>query len=246
MATAPKLLSGKVSLISGASKGIGAVIARRFAENGSKLAIKGLPNEGLHDVASRLREEAGTEVDAYEVDLSIAQKVDEVAQRVLERHGRVDVLVNNAAAFPTDTGLSAAEGDPGKWYRMVAVNLGAPMRFVRHLSPSMLQNREGTIINIGDVEGVRPDPNQAAYAASKHALHGWSSSIYHEFKHKQIKVVCIHPSLTDTEEGALRAPDGPQARISPDDVAEAALLPFRLSPYCVPMDIILGLADPRD
>lgn len=53
------------------------------------------------------------------------------------------------------------------------------MRFVRHLSPSMIHNREGTVINIGDVEALRPDPGQAAYAASKHALHGWSASIYH-------------------------------------------------------------------
>lgn len=62
---------------------------------------------------------------------------------------------------------------------MVAVNLGAPMRLVRHLSPSMVKNREGTIINIGDVEALRPAADEPAYAASKNALHGWSSSIYH-------------------------------------------------------------------
>lgn len=67
-----------------------------------------------------------------------------------------------------------------------------------------------------------------------------------ELKHKRVKVVCIHPSLTATEEGEVRSGSEVQAKISPEDVAEAALLAFRLSPYCVPMDVVLGLADPRE
>jgi hypothetical protein len=66
-----------------------------------------------------------------------------------------------------------------------------------------------------------------------------------ELKHKHVKVVCIHPSLTDTEESRARTGTEPEAQMSPDDVAEAALLPFRVSPTCVPADIVLGLATPK-
>jgi hypothetical protein len=79
---------------------------------------------------------------------------------------------------------------------MVAVNLGAPMRLVRMLSPTMVQQKRGTIINIGDVEALRPDADQAAYAASKHALHGWTSSIYHVKTH-------FTPVLHTTHEAAF-------------------------------------------
>mmetsp|Transcript_60850 Transcript_60850/g.101023 ORF Transcript_60850/g.101023 Transcript_60850/m.101023 type:complete len:135 (+) Transcript_60850:3-407(+) len=125
---------------------------------------------------------------------------------------------------------------------MLFLNLHAPMRLTRRLAPGMADRRKGVIINIGSVAGVEPMSGTfAAYAAAKHGLRGWSTSIYQSLREYNVKVCLVSPGFVNTP---LVSEDLPLIRenmIQPEDLSELCLLPFRVSSACVPTEVTLRL-----
>ena len=172
-------------------------------------------------------------------DMSDPESVNKLAADVIAEHGGVDALVNNAGVYEKG---NATEGDPDAWARMMRINVDAPMRLTRLLTEKMVAQKKGVVINVASIAGMESmSGTSAAYAASKHALWGWSRSIYTSLRHANIKVMCINPALTSTDMVRAAGNLNHDRMIQTSDLAQVAMLPYTLSAGCVPEEITLRL-----
>ncbi|KAL4429337.1 hypothetical protein ABPG77_005111 [Micractinium sp. CCAP 211/92] len=254
-----KLAQGKTVLITGASTGVGEVLACCLAREGAKLiliseektkdqlkqardggwvaAVTGSPR-----TAEKCKSEGCSSVDTVTCDLADSSKVQSCAEKLAGQG--VDVAIMNAGVFvggPDDP----LKGNPDEWERMFKVNVLAPMRLVRQLAPKMCDKGSGWIICIGDVESVHTGPSHPAYAASKYALRGFCKSTYEALRDKGVHVMNIAAgNVRGTAMAEKTAKQGGQGAVDPQDIAEAVLLGLRVSPNCVPEEIVLKAAAP--
>jgi short-subunit dehydrogenase len=207
--------SGKTALVTGASTGIGRAIAEALAQAGYN----------VFGTSRRPNGDAPKGVTMLACDVTDAASVAAVVAAVLGETGRIDVLVNNAGV-----GLlgGAEESSLAQVLALFEVNLFGVMRVTNAVLPSMRQQGGGRIINIGSVLGLVPAPYAAHYAATKHALEGYSESLDHEVRAFNIRVSLIEPGYTRSvfEQNAL-APDSAltaydQARIGARRLARDA------------------------
>ena len=232
------MLNGKVALVTGASRGIGRAIAVALASEGATLEITARNESSLEETAKLCEQAGAASVTSRAIDLSSSEGTETLCSTLIEGHGRVDVLVNNAGVYVSGHAL---DGDPDDWERGLAVNVAAPMRLTRRLSPGMVDAGGGAIINIGSVAAIEGMTDAGAYAATKHALRGWSLSCYQKLRLAGIKVVLINPAFVDTEMTAGVSGADRSRMISPGDIADAAMLAVRTSPACCPEEITLRL-----
>jgi NAD(P)-dependent dehydrogenase (short-subunit alcohol dehydrogenase family) len=185
-------LSGRTALVTGASRGIGAAIARGLDRAGARVALAARTRAGLDAVAAELEHDPLV----LEVDLANPDAPAGLAAAAREQLGEIDVLVNNAAAaarLPT-TETSAELVD-----LLLAVNVRAPLLLIAALIPSMIERGSGAIINISSGSAVVGTPNRAAYAASKGALDAATRSLAIELGPHGIRVNSIAPGVVDTD-----------------------------------------------
>jgi len=123
----------------------------------------------------------------------------------------------------------------------MAINVLAPMRLIRRLAPGMIERKSGTIVNIGSVAAIEPMKSSGAYAASKHALRGFSLSTYDRLREHGIKTVLINPAFVHTPMIAGVPGIRTERLLTPEDVAAAAMLAVDTSPMCCPTEITLRL-----
>jgi 3-oxoacyl-[acyl-carrier protein] reductase len=234
-------LTGRVVLVTGASRGIGRAIARALAREGATLELTARSEDDLQETARLCLEGGAAEARVHALDLTDGAAIDALCERLLAERDAVDVLVNNAGMGARGHALS---GEPDEWERALALNVAAPMRLTRRLAPRMHEREWGVVVNVGSVAAIEGMTEAGAYAASKHALRGWSLSCYQKLRRAGIKVVLLNPAFVDTKmtegvEGADR-----RRMLRPDDVAEAAMLAVRTSPACCPEEITLRLTKP--
>ncbi|MGF1466432.1 MAG: SDR family NAD(P)-dependent oxidoreductase [Sandaracinaceae bacterium] len=231
-------LRGRTALVTGASRGIGRALARALAREGATLVLTARTVGDLERTATLCDEDGaeGTEVRA--LDLGDGRTIDDLCAELLAEHGAVDVLVNNAGTLVQGHAL---DGDPDVWEQALRLNVAAPMRLTRRLAPAMKERERGTIINLGSVAAIEGMTNAGAYAATKHALRGWSLSSYQQLRDAGIKVVLLNPAFVDTAMTAHVTGADRSRMLSVDDIAEAAMLAIRTSPACCPEEITLRL-----
>lgn len=218
-------LSGKTALVTGATGGIGAAIARALHEAGAIVAVSGRNEEKLRVLSGELQER----VHVFPADLSSAESIENLVKAATEAMGKIDILVNNAGL--TKDGLSMRMKDED-WQEVIDVNLTAPFRLARAVQRGMMKNRHGRIINISSVVGVTGNPGQANYCASKAGMIGWSKAMAAEIASRNITVNCIAPgfiatamtdSLTEEQKNAINGKI-PMGRMgTANDIAAAAL-----------------------
>ncbi|KAJ9446615.1 hypothetical protein DIPPA_70171 [Diplonema papillatum] len=234
------MLAGKTALITGASKGIGKAIAQLYAKEGAKVIITARSADALKEFKEK---HPGVEVVCETCDLTDMKAVSALADKIVKEHGGVDILVNNAGVMSMG---NAESGDVDEWETMLLVNVHAPMRLTRLLTGKMIAQKSGTIINLGSIAGIEPmSGGAAAYAASKHAISGWTRSIYTSMRLHNVKVMQICPAFVNTDMvNAFNM--NTERMIQPDDIAEVCMLPFKLSAGCVPCEVTLRLALPAN
>lgn len=221
-------LAGKVALVTGASRGIGLGIARAFAREGAALVVTARGTAQLGVAAAQLAE-MGADVTSLAGDVAEPEIVDRLFSQVAERHGRLDLLVNNAGAFdggPLDA-LPVAT-----WDRVLATNLRAPFLCTQAAMRIMKRQGGGRIINVGSISAHRVRPNSAPYSASKHGLWGLSQVTALEGRDHGITCCCLQPgNILVPHRQSSQKPEDAEPMMSIDEIAEVALLMATLPPH---------------
>lgn len=186
---------GQRILVTGASSGIGAGLAQRFAEQGAVVGICAWREDRLRDVLDRCRAVSPAS-QMWVVDLADLDAVDTLARSVIEAFGGVDVLVNNAA-IPKRKHVRAL--DAATVESVMRINFLSPARLTLALLPGMLTRDAGQIVNVSSVAATLSSPGEAAYSASKAALSVFSESLAVDLWGTGIKVLTVYPGVVDTE-----------------------------------------------
>jgi short-subunit dehydrogenase len=187
--------TGKRVLITGASSGIGAALARRLAGRGAVVGLVARRSERLADVLADCRR-TSPESTMWVADLADVAAVDGLGSRAWDALGGIDVLVNNAAV-PKRRVVDAL--DPADVEAVMSINFFAAMRLTLAILPQMLQWRRGVIVNVSSVGGRLGIIHETAYCASKFALCGWSESMAVDLHGTGVSVKLIEPGPVDTE-----------------------------------------------
>ncbi len=191
-------LRGKVTIITGAGQGIGAAFARRLAAEGAKVVVADTNQEGGQAVASSLISK-GYEAMALKTDVSDEEDTRTMARDVLERYGRIDVLINNAAIFSTIKTKPVEDITVEEWDRLMGVNLRGVFLCSKAVIPHMKSQRKGKIINISSATVFMGKPYYIHYVTSKAGVIGFTRALARELGGFNINVNCITPGYTKTE-----------------------------------------------
>ena len=221
MAASPRPLAGRTALVTGASRGIGAAIARLLARDGARVALVARSERTLELLAAEL----GGGAVAAACDLHLPGAAD-VVQAALDDLGAdsPDILVNNAGAFLI---APAHETSVDVFRETLEINLTAPFAFVRAFLPEMRRRGAGHIVTIGSIADRATFPGNAAYAASKHGLRALHEVLRAELRGSGVRVSLVSPGPVDTELWDAVDPDGregftPRAQmLTPEAVADA-------------------------
>lgn len=190
------MLSGKSAIVTGANRGIGKGIAIKLAELGAKVIINYRSDEeGAKEVLSIIREKGG-EAGIFKADVSKFDEAEKLITYCKEVFGRVDILVNNAGITKDGLILRMKEEEFDK---VIEVNLKGAFNCIRHVSPVMLKQKEGAIVNISSVIGVIGNAGQSNYAASKAGIIGLTKSIARELGGRNIRVNAVAPGFIKTD-----------------------------------------------
>jgi 3-oxoacyl-[acyl-carrier protein] reductase len=187
-------LSGKVVIVTGASRGIGRGVAVLLASRGA-CVVATARGENAADTVSRIQG-AGHRAEVASLEVTDAASIDALIAGVLERHGRIDVLVNNAGITRDQLMLRMKRDD---WDHVIATNLTASFALSQAAIKPMLKQRSGRIINISSVVGQTGNAGQANYAASKAGLIGFSKALARELASRNITVNVVAPGLIETD-----------------------------------------------
>lgn len=213
-------LEGRVAIVTGGGHGIGKAYALRLAQEGAKLVVAELDEKAGSAVARELTA-AGHEAFAVRTDVSDAKSVENMAAATMERFGRIDVLVNNAAIFATIP-MSRAAFDKieiAEWELMMNVNVKGPWLASRAVVPHMRARGYGKIINISSSTAIKGSASRIHYVTSKAGVIGFTKTLANEVGADNICVNCIAPGSTLSEEN----PDDGILKMRKDAAAVRAL-----------------------
>jgi uncharacterized protein len=191
-------LNEKVVIVTGASSGIGEATAREFAKEGAKIVLAARRVDKLQALADEITTlKTGAETLVVQADLSKLEDIQGMIEQTLEKFGRIDVLVNNAGFGRLDW---LENLDPVKDIQaQIDVNVMGVLQTTRQVLPVMMKQRAGSIINMCSMAGLVGTPTYSIYAASKHAVHGFSEALRREVKPWGIDVSLIYPGGVVTE-----------------------------------------------
>ena len=199
-------MNGMVAVVTGASRGLGRAIAKEYAREGASVVIcarsqspTGLDGT-LEETATDIRN-AGGDVLAIDCDVTEESQIDAMVRRALDRYGKIDVLFNNAGAMVL--GASILEIDPARWDQVMRVNANGPYLCSRAVLPAMMEQRRGSIINIGSRMATDPGLGGGVlYSASKAAVHMFSLCLADEVRDYNIAVNILSPGSLRSEGSA--------------------------------------------
>lgn len=218
-------LKGKIALVTGASGGLGSEICRMLSNAGAIVALSGTRLERLEAVQKDL----STESMIVPCNLSDAQEVANLVEKVTEKYGKIDILVNNAGLTADTLAMRMKDED---WEKVIQVNLTASFKLCRSALKPMMKSRFGRIINITSVVGHTGNPGQINYVSSKAGLTGLSKSLAQEVASRGITVNCVAPGfitsdmtekLNDAQKEGIMQKIPMQKMGEPKDVASAVL-----------------------
>jgi 3-oxoacyl-[acyl-carrier protein] reductase len=218
-------LTGKNALVTGASGGIGAEIAKSLHAAGATVALSGTRVEPLEALAAELGERAHV----VPCNLSDAAAVDALPKQAAEAMGSVDILINNAGITRDQIFMRMSDEE---WASVLEVNLTSTMRLCKGVIRGMMKSRWGRIVNISSIVGTTGNPGQANYAASKAGMIGMTKSIAYEVASRGITANCVAPGfiatamtdkLTEEQKAKIDAQIPASRMGTPEEIAAAVL-----------------------
>lgn len=224
------------AIITGATQGIGKVIAEKLLAEGFSIAVCARNKEKLLELEKEWNEKYPTaSIIPYNANLSNKEEVSAFADTVLSNFPIIDILVNNAGTYLPG---NLAEEPDGLLEIMMGINLYSAYRLTRKILPAMIEQRSGHIFNMCSVASLRAYPNGGSYSISKYALLGFSDNLREELKEHNIKVTAICP-------GATYTPSWESSNVEPgrimeaSDIAEMLYSAYKLSPTANVENIIM-------
>jgi 3-oxoacyl-[acyl-carrier protein] reductase len=191
-----KLLEGKTAIITGAARGIGRSIAIRFAQDGANVAFTDLKLDENTESLTKELTIIGVKAKGYASDASNFADTERVVNEIIKDFGTIDILVNNAGITMDTLLLRMTEQ---QWDTVINVNLKSVFNFTKSVQKNMLQNRQGSIVNLSSVVGVHGNAGQANYSASKAGIIGFTKSIAQELGSRNIRCNAVAPGFIITE-----------------------------------------------
>lgn len=212
------MLTGKIAVVTGASRGIGRAIALKLAEEGAAVIVN---YNGSEEKALEVKQEieaAGGRADIYQCDVSDYGKCEEFIAEIIKEYGQIDILVNNAGITRDGLLMKMSEEDFDK---VLKTNLKGAFNTIRFASRQMLKQRKGRIINMASVVGVTGNAGQANYAASKAGIIGLTKAAARELASRGVTVNAIAPGFIETD----------MTKILPEKVKEATVSQIPLGKF---------------
>jgi ribitol 2-dehydrogenase len=231
-------LAGKVALVTGASSGIGRVLALALAAEGCRLALVARSRDRLEAVAA----ETGGEPLVIAADLTDPAAVEAAAAQTLDQFGPIDILLANAGLYVPG---NVAEGDADKWDELLAVNVAGTFRLVRAILPAMIARRTGDIILTSSISGHEAIHWEPIYSASKHAVQAFAHGLRRQVMRHGLRVGTVAPGVVLNELWGYRDPAVIAARVAAreglrsEDVADAVLFMLTRPAHVTIRDLVI-------
>ena len=236
----------KLALITGATSGIGEATAYKLAENGYNIIITGRRKNRLIELKQEIAGKFKVEIEFLNFDIRKLEEVNQAIDSLPESWQNIDVLVNNAGLA---VGLNPIQsGDIDDWERMIDTNIKGLLYITRKISPKMVKQKKGHIINIGSIAAKEVYLNGNAYCATKHAVDALSKAMRIDLLEHGIKVTAIHPGMVETEfslvrfKGDKNAADKVYNELIPlyaEDIAETILFAVTRPPHVNINDMLI-------
>lgn len=193
-----KLLEGKVAIITGAARGIGAGIAIKFAEHGASIAFTYVSDSSAEKAAAleTQLQSFGVKAKAYKSNAADFAQCEAFVNDVLKEFGTIDICVNNAGISKDNLLLRVTEKE---WDDVMDINLKSVYNMTKHVMRPMMKAKKGSIINMSSMIGMRGNAGQSSYAASKAGIIGFTKSIAHELGSRNIRCNAIAPGFIETD-----------------------------------------------
>ena len=221
------MLKGKTAIVTGGSRGIGAAICKRFAEQGANIALLYAGNTQKAEETKAALQEMGVKAEAYQCNVADAEQVAAVCKQIIKDFGGADILVNNAGI--TKDKLVPMMKVPD-FDSVVDTNLKGAFYMIKQLYPVFMKQKSGKIINISSVSGLMGNPGQTNYSASKAGLIGLTKSVAKELASRNVNCNAIAPGFVATDmteylsESNALVDHIPMKRFAqPEDIANLAL-----------------------
>ena len=219
-----KLLEGKTALITGAIRGIGKVIALRYAQEGANVAFSDVVyDERAEELETELKS-YGVKAKGYQSDASSFTDAETLINQIVQDFGTIHILVNNAGITRDNLLMRMTEAD---WDLVIKVNLKSVFNYTKAIQKVFLKQREGSIINMASVVGVNGNAGQSNYSASKAGIIGFTKSIAQELGSRNIRCNAIAPGFIETDMTAKL----------PDDVRKNWINEIPLKRGGTPLDV---------
>jgi NAD(P)-dependent dehydrogenase (short-subunit alcohol dehydrogenase family) len=212
-------LSGRIALITGASRGIGRAVAKHYAREGAKVILVATTVGALEEVDDEIHQETGQHATLVPLNLTDFNGIDNLGASIFERHGKLDILVGNAGTLGVLTPLGHMK--PDAWQKVIDLNLTANWRLVRSMDPLLRQSDAGRAIFVTSTVGSMPRAYWGAYAISKAGLEMMAKIYAEEVEQTPVRSNLINPGATRTAMRAAAMPgEDPETVKPPDAVSE--------------------------
>lgn len=222
-----QLLNDQVILITGASRGIGREVAYTCAQAGALVIVSARTQLGYESVVQEIRERGGR-AEGVSLDVTLQESVKRAVVEIIERHQRIDGLVNCAGVIQYDTPVWKTSVE--EWDQMMQVNLRGTFLCCHEVIPHMVNEGAGRIVNLASSSARMADDDLGPYTASKWAVAGYTTSLARSVRPHGVRVNGVNPGWVDTDMSRAYQPDGDSDWSTPVEIANAILYLFTLAP----------------